>query len=391
MADHVDTLEELAAIGAGRAAAVLNFLLAQPVRVRVSAVREVAAGDALGLLEALGDAALVGVGQAFGGGCAAPAGLVLPSAGASRLVELVTGAHPDRDAAGPGVLAEVGGIVLGCLVESVSGVSGASGLSGVSGASGAHRDGGLPWFCEGSPAELLAELAPATAGPLVVGAARIDIGAEAFHGAVVLAAAAPLPATDGSGATWARLAVVGAEGGVAAPAGRVLLAEDDRVNRIVAERQLHSLGWAVEAVANGADAVDAVTAGPDPYDLVLMDCHMPVMDGFAATRAIRAAESGGGPRTPILAMTASDLDADRDACLAAGMDGFVPKPVRRDELAVVLAQVASARRRSVPARAASGASTQIRSSPPAPADTTEAATASGPPALPRALGCKSVS
>lgn len=169
-----------------------------------------------------------------------------------------------------------------------------------------------------------------------------------------------VPASDGSGQTWASFSVddvsdlfgrtgeqgesarAGEDPGAAARvegtrAGRVLLAEDDRVNRLVAERQLHVLGWAVDVVANGADAVAAIAANPGLYDLVLMDCHMPVMDGFAATRAIREAEAGACSRSRIVAMTASDLDADRRACLDAGMDGFVPKPVRPDELERLLA------------------------------------------------------
>lgn len=145
----------------------------------------------------------------------------------------------------------------------------------------------------------------------------------------------PVPAADGSGGTWAQFSV-DAVSEVPGPAGRVLLVEDDRVNRIVAERQLLTLGWTVDVATNGADAVAAITANPGRYDAVLMDCHMPVMDGFAATRAVREAEAGGRTRARIFAMTASDIEDDRRLCIEAGMDGFVPKPVGRDELAQLL-------------------------------------------------------
>jgi PAS domain S-box-containing protein len=112
---------------------------------------------------------------------------------------------------------------------------------------------------------------------------------------------------------------------VAGPAyqRRVLLVEDNAVNRRVAEHQLRKLGCRVGIATNGAEAVAACEHGD--WQLVLMDCQMPVMDGFAATRAIRAHE-GPGRRTPIVALTANALQGDRDACLAAGMDDYLPKP-----------------------------------------------------------------
>jgi len=92
---------------------------------------------------------------------------------------------------------------------------------------------------------------------------------------------------------------------------------------------LEGLGCEVAIVGNGKAAVDAVRESS--FDIVLMDCHMPVMDGFEATRAIR--ELPSGQRVPIVAMTASALEGDRERCLAAGMDDYVAKPVSKEILA----------------------------------------------------------
>ena len=110
----------------------------------------------------------------------------------------------------------------------------------------------------------------------------------------------------------------------------VLLAEDGAVNRQVAVDLLRKRGHRVEAVANGQEAVEAVQR--DNYDLVLMDVHMPILDGLAATAAIRALPRPEHARVPIIALTASATPADRERCLAAGMDGFVTKPFRATEL-----------------------------------------------------------
>jgi CheY-like chemotaxis protein/HPt (histidine-containing phosphotransfer) domain-containing protein len=112
-----------------------------------------------------------------------------------------------------------------------------------------------------------------------------------------------------------------------------LVADDNAVNQKVTLRQLKKLGCVADAVANGREAIEAI--GSVSYDLVLMDCHMPKMDGFEATAKIRETEQGGR-RLPIVALTASVQQEDRDRCLAAGMDDFLAKPVSERELTRVL-------------------------------------------------------
>ena len=141
----------------------------------------------------------------------------------------------------------------------------------------------------------------------------------------------------------AQLAAV-ASGDVAAPAAseaapalrlqtpdaveaRVLLAEDNEVNTLLATTILHQLGFAVERVKTGREAVDA--AAQRSFDLILMDVHMPEMDGLEATRLIRQLPSPAG-RLPIIAMTADAMKSDMEACLAAGMDDFVSKPIKME-------------------------------------------------------------
>jgi len=123
---------------------------------------------------------------------------------------------------------------------------------------------------------------------------------------------------------------------IALPPLRILVAEDSLVNRRLAHGLLTRRGHEVVAVENGREAVEA--ASTRTFDLVLMDIQMPEMDGLAATRAIRAAEvAEGRSRVPIVALTAHAMQGDRDKCLAAGMDGYVSKPVRMHQLAEVIA------------------------------------------------------
>jgi two-component system, sensor histidine kinase and response regulator len=119
---------------------------------------------------------------------------------------------------------------------------------------------------------------------------------------------------------------------------RVLMAEDNGVNQIVARNMLESLGCEVQIVGNGQLALDAVREGS--YDIVLMDCQMPVMDGYAATGAIRAWEASQKQprRVPIVALTANALVGDADACRAAGMDDHLAKPYSRKQLAATMAR-----------------------------------------------------
>ena len=113
----------------------------------------------------------------------------------------------------------------------------------------------------------------------------------------------------------------------------VLLVEDNRVNQKVATALLERQGYRVTLAENGARAVDLVATGSTTFDIILMDMQMPVMDGLEATRRIRKFETDNGrPRLPIIAMTANAMQGDREICVAAGMDDYISKPIRADEL-----------------------------------------------------------
>jgi two-component system, sensor histidine kinase and response regulator len=125
----------------------------------------------------------------------------------------------------------------------------------------------------------------------------------------------------------------------------ILIAEDNLVNQELIVAVLDGFGCRSRVVANGREAVEAVCGSPldlasDPYDMVLMDCQMPVVDGYTATGEIRQWEraGGGGSHLPIVALTANALQGDRERCLAAGMDDYLSKPLRRPELADILAR-----------------------------------------------------
>ncbi len=113
-------------------------------------------------------------------------------------------------------------------------------------------------------------------------------------------------------------------------AGRILVVEDNAVNRRVVEKMLERMGHQVKLVANGREACELVQR--EPFDLILMDIQMPQMDGLQATAEIRRRE-GGGLRIPIIALTASAMESDRKRCLAVGMDDYLSKPLNPQQLA----------------------------------------------------------
>jgi CheY-like chemotaxis protein len=137
----------------------------------------------------------------------------------------------------------------------------------------------------------------------------------------LVAAEAPLPEPAREAAPCRRL--------------RVLVAEDNPVNQRVALRLLEQLGHDVVVAGNGVEALQQLDG--EPFDVVLMDCHMPVMDGFETTRTLRTSPR---PRVPVFALTASSLPEERARCLECGMDEVLTKPVRRDDLEAALRKVA---------------------------------------------------
>ncbi|HRC58074.1 MAG TPA: ATP-binding protein, partial [Kofleriaceae bacterium] len=121
---------------------------------------------------------------------------------------------------------------------------------------------------------------------------------------------------------------------------RVLVAEDNLINQEVTMGMLTDLGCSAECVADGRQVLEALAR--EDFDLILMDCQMPVMDGFESTRELRRREADGAPRMPIVALTANASDEDRQACYAAGMDEFLSKPFQRHQLLAMLVRVTSA-------------------------------------------------
>lgn len=145
-------------------------------------------------------------------------------------------------------------------------------------------------------------------------------------------ASGPMRATPAHGTLLQSLA----EGAALTPPHirRVLVAEDNPVNQIVATKMLEKLGCAVDMATNGEEAIAHVQR--HVYDLILMDCQMPVLDGFAATAAIRERERAFARHTPIIALTANAMLGDRERCLAAGMDDYLSKPLEPAKLRGVL-------------------------------------------------------
>jgi len=114
------------------------------------------------------------------------------------------------------------------------------------------------------------------------------------------------------------------------------LVEDNPVNQDVTTQMLETLGCVVHLAEDGMEALEALVARAQ-HDIVLMDCNMPRMDGFDATREIRTREANGNlPRLPVIALTANAMTKDREQCIAAGMDDFLSKPFRMLELADLL-------------------------------------------------------
>jgi len=180
------------------------------------------------------------------------------------------------------------------------------------------------------------------AAPIGAGVRADDAGADALlnkpirHRALIDCLAS-LMAPAGAEADIEPTAAADAE---PARQGRVLLAEDNVINTLLARTLLEAVGYSVAAVVNGADAVEA--AQVERFDLILMDVHMPVMDGLEASRRIRALGDAAGT-VPIVAMTANAMTNDRDACLEAGMDDFVSKPFDADAFLSVVGRYVEGR------------------------------------------------
>jgi CheY-like chemotaxis protein/HPt (histidine-containing phosphotransfer) domain-containing protein len=115
---------------------------------------------------------------------------------------------------------------------------------------------------------------------------------------------------------------------------RVLVVEDHPVNRLLAVRLLERLGCIVDVAVNGVEAVEM--SGACDYAAIFMDCQMPELDGYEATARIRRRENEGGEHLQIIAMTANTMEGDRQRCIAAGMDDYVPKPLHAEELELAL-------------------------------------------------------
>ena len=136
-------------------------------------------------------------------------------------------------------------------------------------------------------------------------------------------------------------------------ADRFLVVDDNEINRFVATEMLEDMGYEVEMAENGAEAVERVKQ--KEFVVVLMDCQMPVMDGYAATREIRRIEETLGRHQPIVALTAHALSGERERVMAAGMDDYLSKPVRLSSLDKVIRRFAKTKAKAMPAKVAAEA------------------------------------
>jgi len=115
----------------------------------------------------------------------------------------------------------------------------------------------------------------------------------------------------------------------------ILLVEDNKVNQLVAQTLLESLGYTIHIAVNGQEALEHLETN-HKHDLVLMDCQMPVMDGYKATQRIRASTEVLNSSIPIIAMTANAMKGDKEKCIQSGMDDYLSKPIDPNELAAML-------------------------------------------------------
>ena len=122
------------------------------------------------------------------------------------------------------------------------------------------------------------------------------------------------------------------------------MAEDNAVNQVLAKRLLEKMGHTVVIAGNGLEALKAILE-MEPFDAALMDVQMPEMDGFEATKAVREAERTSGNHLPIIAVTAHAMKDDEERCVAAGMDGYISKPIRPAALFAILERLAPSKLR----------------------------------------------
>jgi CheY-like chemotaxis protein len=127
------------------------------------------------------------------------------------------------------------------------------------------------------------------------------------------------------------------------PSLKILLAEDDFINRTLAAAVLEQAGWQLTTAENGLEVLAALERNNHDFDLILMDIQMPEMDGFETTRMIRNLEKSTGHHIPIIAMTAYAVKGDRERCFEQGMDGYISKPIKPTRLYAKIESLLQAR------------------------------------------------